>query len=101
MLKQLLVCLLGAVCVSGHMRMLNPAARSTLWRFPEFAQYNPEPNHSDDEIWCGNVKQYIKDTRCGICGDPVDDPTPRANEHGGKYGRGIISATYTSGQVYS
>lgn len=101
MLKQLLVCLLGAVCVSGHMRMLNPAARSTLWRFPEFAQYNPEPNHSDDEIWCGNVKQYIKDNRCGICGDPVDDPTPRANEHGGKYGRGIISATYTSGQVYS
>lgn len=99
MLRQLVAYFLVVVCVSGHMRMLTPAARSSLWRFAEFAQYNPEANFFDDENWCAHVKQFINDTRCGICGDPVDDPTPRAHEHGGRFGRGIISATYTSGQV--
>ncbi len=36
---------------------------------------------------------------CGICGDSKSSPTPRENEHGGKYGKGIISGTYTAGQV--
>lgn len=79
--------------------MLDPAARSSLWRFPEFSEYHPLVNHLDDEIWCGRVKQFGNDTRCGICGDPVTDPTPRANEHGGTFGRGIISRNYKSGQV--
>lgn len=37
--------------------------------------------------------------RCGVCGDPWDAPTPRANEAGGVYGRGIIVRKYKPGQV--
>lgn len=36
---------------------------------------------------------------CGVCGDPWDKPPPRDNEDGGKYGTGIITRTYTPGQV--
>ena len=35
---------------------------------------------------------------CGLCGDAYDDPQPRANELGGQYGLGVISANLTSGQ---
>ena len=36
---------------------------------------------------------------CGPCGDAYDDPQPRANELGGRYGLGVISANLTTGQV--
>jgi hypothetical protein len=38
-------------------------------------------------------------TDCGVCGDPVGNPVPRANEKGGQYDKGIIVATYNAGQV--
>lgn len=85
--------------VSGHARLLDPPGRSSIWRFEEFAQYNPEPNYNDDELWCENIRQFENDTRCGICGDPVRQPQPRENEHGGRYGRGIIVRRYYAGDV--
>ena len=36
--------------------------------------------------------------KCGICGDPWGKPNPE-NEAGGKYANGIITRTYTEGQV--
>lgn len=92
---------LCGVAVSGHMRMLEPSGRSTMWRFEEYASLNPEPNYSDDEVWCDNIRQFETDTRCGVCGDPSTDPTPRANEYKGKYWRDAAVRTYTSGQVES
>ena len=43
--------------------------------------------------------QEANDGKCGVCGDDYNDPQPRANENGGKYGQGVIAATYTQGQV--
>lgn len=39
--------------------------------------------------------------RCGVCGDPYDEPQPRAHELGGKYGIGYIVANYKPGQLIS
>lgn len=37
--------------------------------------------------------------KCGICGDPYNQPQPRDHEAGGKYASGIISRRYTEGQL--
>lgn len=34
---------------------------------------------------------------CGLCGDPITSPTPRAHELGGIYGKGPIAKTYQPG----
>ena len=39
------------------------------------------------------------DGKCGVCGDNWADPRPRENEAGGTYGKGVIVANYTMGQV--
>ena len=46
-----------------------------------------------------NSGQQTNGGKCGLCGDPVTDPEPRAHEDGGKWGKGIIVAQYFSGQV--
>lgn len=35
--------------------------------------------------------------KCGFCGDPYNLAVPRPHEHGGTYGRGVISKTYRTG----
>ena len=42
---------------------------------------------------------YVNNGKCGVCGDPWGQPSPRDNEAGGRYGKGIITRTYTPGQV--
>ena len=42
---------------------------------------------------------YVNNGKCGVCGDPWSQPSPRDNEAGGRYGKGIITRTYTPGQV--
>lgn len=37
--------------------------------------------------------------KCGPCGDAWDQATPRANEFGGKFGNGVITRLYQTGQV--
>jgi hypothetical protein len=39
--------------------------------------------------------------KCGVCGDPWHEKVPRDNEHGGKYGNGIIGRRYVMGQESS
>ena len=41
--------------VSGHGRMMEPPNRSSLWRFPEYRQYNPPANYNDNENFCGGA----------------------------------------------
>ncbi|CAG7728556.1 unnamed protein product [Allacma fusca] len=81
---------------------MEPPNRSSIWRFPEFASYNPPSNYNDNELFCGGYSvQYEQNKgRCGICGDPWNEPEPRDNEDGGKFGRGIIVANYKSGQIF-
>jgi len=105
MAKFLVLAVLGLMAlsqVSGHGRLLNPAGRSTLWRYAEFQRFNPYQNYQDNELFCGGFHiQMENGDRCGECGDPWHEPRPRANEGGGRFGRGIITGTYTEGQVIS
>jgi len=80
----------------GHGRLRHPAGRSTMWRygFP-----TPE-NVNDHELNCGGFgKQQDNNGLCGVCGDPFDQPRPRDNEMGGRYGLGIVAEEYVEGQM--
>lgn len=90
----LAVCLLSVVL--GHGRLVEPAGRSSAWRFGF-----PTPvNHDDDGMNCGGRGSQFdrNDGKCGICGDPWD-MAPRPHEAGGKYATGTITKTYREGQV--
>uniref|UniRef100_T1JDM2 Chitin-binding type-4 domain-containing protein n=1 Tax=Strigamia maritima TaxID=126957 RepID=T1JDM2_STRMM len=88
------------VCiVLGHGRLRDPPSRSSAWR----EGFNTPANYNDNELFCGGfTNQWLRNGgKCGICGDPWQNPTPRANELGGKYGKGVITRTYKKGQVIS
>lgn len=73
---------------------------SSIWRIPEFKSFNPPTNYDDNQLFCGGIHQKeVVGGNCGVCGDPYTDSTPRANEIGGKYYRGIITGKYTAGGV--
>lgn len=70
-----------------------------MWRVPEFQSFNPPPNWNDNELFCGARHQADNPgTDCGVCGDSLAHPAPRANERGGQFYRGIITGRYTAGQ---
>lgn len=72
----------------------------SVWRVPEFAHYDPPPNWTDQELYCGATHQVDNPgTNCGVCGDSIGLPTPRPNEIGGQFYRGIITGRYASGGV--
>jgi hypothetical protein len=70
-----------------------------MWRLG----YDTPPNYTDNELFCGGFTHQWNDLngKCGICGDPWDAATPRANELGGTYGVGKIAkeSYFKSGQV--
>lgn len=87
------------VCSYSHIRTWEPPSRSTLWRDFRFNRFNPAENTADDGVYCGRILQPEVVDNCGVCGDPLYDPEPRPNEHGGLYGKGVIAANYTAGAV--
>jgi hypothetical protein len=97
------VLVLIALCVvhvSSHGRLWRPVSRSSVWRDPAFASFNPPQNWDDIQIWCGAAHQADNPgTNCGVCGDPIGQGRPRDNEAGGRFYRGIITGRYTAGQV--
>ena len=46
-----------------------------------------------------SVHYLENEGKCGVCGDPWHEEQPRENEHGGKYGNGVIGRRYVMGQV--
>ncbi|KAG5678321.1 hypothetical protein PVAND_008006 [Polypedilum vanderplanki] len=83
---------------SGHGYVSNPPGRSSRWRTKRTAPVNYDDNGSN----CGGfANQWTTwKGKCGICGDPYQDPVPRRNEIGGIYGgTGVIVASYTKGSV--
>ncbi|OXA56335.1 uncharacterized protein LOC110848803 [Folsomia candida] len=90
----------GDRLVSGHGRMMEPPNRSSIWRRVEYEELHPPINYNDNELFCGGfIIQYEhNDGKCGECGDSFNSTKPRENEHGGFYGKGIITKTYTRGQ---
>lgn len=45
------------------------------------------------------VQHDINGGRCGVCGDDWRLPEPRPHERGGRFGRGVVTADYSEGQV--
>lgn len=99
MYSKLLALFSSVAVASCHMRMLDPPGRTSLWRFPEYEHLNPEVIDTDDQMWCDNIRQFENDNRCGVCGDPVDQQTPRFSEYQGRYWRDVKVRTYRSGDV--
>ena len=50
----------------------------------------------DTGVWCGNVPQDLKYSKCGRCGDA---PGKTGANQGGTFDKGVITATYKSGSV--
>ncbi|XP_022916811.1 uncharacterized protein [Onthophagus taurus] len=98
MLKYLTILIVAIIFeyVSGHGMMVNPAGRSSVWRF-----YSGYPaNYNDNANYCGGRGLFVSSGgQCGVCGDPYTDAHPQANENTGKFGNGKITGTYRSGQV--
>jgi len=84
----------------GHGMMMEPTQRSSMWRFPARFPHAPV-NYDDDELFCGGASVMHDQNHhlCGVCGDAYHLHQPRPNEAGGRYGRGVIAATYTQGQI--
>jgi len=98
-LPEIVLLTLATSQVRGHGYLLNPPARNSMWRIPiPGAPKNPD----DAALNCGGRETLWKPSNfgeCGLCGDPIGDLTPRRNEHGGEFGKGVIVKTYTSGEV--
>lgn len=41
----------------SHGRFMKPVSRSSIWRDPDFAGYNPPKNYNDNELFCGGIHQ--------------------------------------------
>ncbi|XP_064292492.1 uncharacterized protein LOC128675686 isoform X2 [Plodia interpunctella] len=97
MCQVLLVLSCVVACVLGHGRVLQPPSRASAWRFG----FPTAPNYDDDGLNCGGFSHQwgVNQGRCGICGDPYDAPIPRPHELGGKYGDGVIVASYLPGSL--
>lgn len=81
------------VC-NGHGRLIEPPSRSSAFRYG----FQTPPNYNDHELYCGGfARQQRNGGKCGECGDAWDLPKPRPNEHGGKYGQGVVVRTYKPG----
>ncbi|XP_022256420.1 uncharacterized protein LOC106472108 [Limulus polyphemus] len=96
MFIQLILLSLVGLC-RPHGYLQDPPSRSSMWRFG----FDNPINWNDNELFCGGFRRQwvVNNGKCGICGDPWDEPQPRANENGGKYGNGIIVETYENGQT--
>ncbi|KAL1435226.1 hypothetical protein MTO96_011148 [Rhipicephalus appendiculatus] len=68
-----------------------------MWR----SGFKTPRNYNDNELFCGGYSVHWQQNggKCGVCGDPWNQPTPRNNEAGGKYGKGIIVRRYKRGDV--
>ncbi|KAK7497837.1 hypothetical protein BaRGS_00010971 [Batillaria attramentaria] len=92
----LLLVATGARFTRGHGRLLEPPSRSSMWRFG----FNTTRNYNDNSLNCGGLytQWFVNQGKCGVCGDPWNQPVPRDNEAGGRYGKGIITRAYKPGQ---
>lgn len=87
---------LNVIEVSGHGYLIEPPQRSSAWR----AGFQTPVNNADNNLNCGGAqRQQANGGKCGVCGDAFNVPSPRPNEIGGQYGRGVIVRNYVAGQT--
>ncbi|XP_037091408.1 uncharacterized protein LOC119111708 [Pollicipes pollicipes] len=81
--------------VVGHGRLMDPPCRASMWRLG----YDTPADYNDNQLFCGGKyhQQTEEGGKCGICGDPYDEPQPRTHEIGGRYYKGYLVRNYTVG----
>ncbi|KAL4216329.1 hypothetical protein ACF0H5_024056 [Mactra antiquata] len=81
--------------VTSHGRLINPAQRSSAWRYG----YNTPANYNDMENFCGGfARQHnTNNGQCGVCGDPFDATNKPNEDIGGTYVTGTITGNYVQG----
>ncbi|XP_012254771.2 uncharacterized protein LOC105685357 [Athalia rosae] len=86
---------LNILQVLGHGMVMDPVNRGSMWR----KGYPTPINYNDNANYCGGyAKQWMtNDGKCGVCGDDYSSKRPRDNENTGKYGTGIVVASYRRG----
>lgn len=89
----LIIAGLSSVEPHGYVRV--PLSRTSIFRDPSFGAQMPFW-WNDSGVMCGDVVQDLQYSRCGRCGDAFGQTF--ANQ-GGTYDKGIITGTYTAGQV--
>ncbi|XP_041356320.1 uncharacterized protein LOC121373666 [Gigantopelta aegis] len=96
MLVRVLYVLWLAEVVSPHGHLKSPASRSSMWRYG----WETAKNYDDNQLFCGGREHLWEKMKgkCGICGDAYDD-SPRPNEWPGEYAKGIVTESYTAGDV--
>lgn len=87
----------GLSSVQPHGYVRRPLARTSIFRDPSFGANMPFW-WNDTGVMCGDEVQDANFSRCGRCGDAFGQT--HANQ-GGTYDKGIITGTYTAGQVSS
>lgn len=83
--------------VWGHGMLFDPPSRNSAWRFG----FNTPVQWTDNELNCGGRDiqwNSVNKGRCGVCGDRYDDKNPKY-VYPGEYAKGIITKTYTRGQI--
>ncbi|XP_060596747.1 uncharacterized protein LOC132750729 [Ruditapes philippinarum] len=85
--------------VASHGRLIQPAQRSSAWRFG----YDNPKNYNDNELFCGGFAvQYnaVNKGRCGVCGDPFSAAVKPNEDADGKYVKnGVITGSYVKGDI--
>lgn len=78
-----------------HGYLANPPSRASAWlEDPDFLDCCK--NYDYNQMFCGGFRHQWEDNggKCGICGDPYDEPEPRTYEKGGQKYLGKIVRTY-------
>lgn len=83
----------------GHGMLMDPVNRASRWR----VDGSTPRDYNDMEGFCGGfaVQWNQNGGKCGLCGDPYGDPTPRRHELGGTFGQGVIVKSYPKGSTIS
>lgn len=91
----LIVFVAALATVEPHGYVRSPLARTSIFRDSSFGAQQPFW-WDDTGVMCGGASQDTQYSTCGRCGDSL------GNSHaaqGGRYDKGIITGTYTAGQV--
>ena len=100
MLKVYIVAALVAMFISAvepHARMLSPPSRTTMYVVDSVKRANQPPYWNSWGVECDGQNAQV--STCGRCGGAPGSQEAKDLVQGGKYGKNIIVANYTAGQV--
>jgi len=91
----LIVFVVGLATVEPHGYVRIPLSRTSIFREPSWGAQQPFW-WDDTGVMCGNIQQNLQYSQCGRCGDA---PGNAHAQQGGRYDKGIVTGTYTAGQI--